>query len=175
MSIASTFLSLTITIAFPLAIIALAFHIKKLKPVIPFLFFLNLIAIGLSIGAFVNAIIGMALYVPARSYYNDYTRRIVYYDESIHECAWVALGLCLGAIALGLVVMIATFICIRKRRNLLYRVKQKQQTLQQATNQTITNNKTDYIDEIKRLKELLDCGALTEEEFTAKKKQLLGL
>ena len=51
MSIAPTFLSLTITIAFPLAIIALAFHIKKLKPPIPFLFFLNLLAIGLCIGA----------------------------------------------------------------------------------------------------------------------------
>ena len=175
MSIAPTFLSLTITIAFPLAIIALAFHIKKLKPPIPFLFFLNLIALGLSIGAFVNAIIGAALYSPAHSYYDSYSHRTIYYDGTNHECAWVALGLCLGAIALGLIVLITTFIYIRKRRNLLHRVKQKQQTIQQTNTQTIANNKIDYIDEIKRLKELLDCGAITEEEFTAKKKQLLGL
>lgn len=35
--------------------------------------------------------------------------------------------------------------------------------------------KTDYIDEIRRLKELMDAGIITEEEFTAKKKSLLGL
>ena len=35
--------------------------------------------------------------------------------------------------------------------------------------------KTDYIDEIKRLKELMDAGIITEAEFTAKKKTLLGL
>ena len=30
-------------------------------------------------------------------------------------------------------------------------------------------------DELKKFKELLDCGAITQEEFDAKKKQLLGL
>ena len=30
-------------------------------------------------------------------------------------------------------------------------------------------------DEIKKYKELLDCGAITQEEFDAKKKQILGL
>lgn len=31
------------------------------------------------------------------------------------------------------------------------------------------------IDELKKLKELLECGIITQEEFDAKKKQLLGL
>lgn len=34
---------------------------------------------------------------------------------------------------------------------------------------------TSSVDEIKRYKELLDTGILTQEEFDAKKKQLLGL
>jgi len=38
-----------------------------------------------------------------------------------------------------------------------------------------TRRNTDYIDEIRRLKELLDAGILTQEEFDAKKKSLLGL
>ena len=33
----------------------------------------------------------------------------------------------------------------------------------------------DSADEIKKFKELLDMGAITQEEFDAKKKQLLGL
>ena len=35
--------------------------------------------------------------------------------------------------------------------------------------------KNDKINDIKRLKELLDIGAITQEEFDAKKKELLGL
>jgi hypothetical protein len=34
---------------------------------------------------------------------------------------------------------------------------------------------TDTVTELKRYKELLDAGILSEEEFTAKKKQLLGI
>ena len=33
----------------------------------------------------------------------------------------------------------------------------------------------DVVEELKRYKELLDSGILTQEEFDAKKKQLLGL
>lgn len=36
-------------------------------------------------------------------------------------------------------------------------------------------SKTSSLDEIKKLKELLDIGAITQEEFDTKKKQLLGL
>ena len=33
----------------------------------------------------------------------------------------------------------------------------------------------DHIEQIKKFKELLDIGAITQEEFDAKKKELLGL
>jgi len=35
------------------------------------------------------------------------------------------------------------------------------------------SNATSYIDEIKKLKELLDCGAITQEEFDTEKKEIL--
>ena len=40
---------------------------------------------------------------------------------------------------------------------------------------TTTTNPGSALDEIKKLKELLDMGAITQEEFDTKKKQLLGL
>lgn len=40
---------------------------------------------------------------------------------------------------------------------------------------TVENNSLKYIEELKQLKELVDLGILTQEEFDAKKKQLLGL
>ena len=42
-----------------------------------------------------------------------------------------------------------------------------------STNETSEKHNVDYIEEIKMLKELLDSGAITQEEFDAKKKQLL--
>ena len=47
------------------------------------------------------------------------------------------------------------------------------------TRQTQTNRSEsqkgnfDYIEEIKRLKDLLDCGAITQEEYDTKKAKLL--
>ena len=38
-----------------------------------------------------------------------------------------------------------------------------------------SSQQTSAADEIKKFKELLDMGAITQEEFGAKKKQLLGL
>ena len=38
-----------------------------------------------------------------------------------------------------------------------------------------SSQQTSAADEIKEFKELLDMGAITQEEFDAKKKQLLGL
>ena len=53
----------------------------------------------------------------------------------------------------------------------------------QETNNQVPETKTEpakqnsisYLEEIKALKELLDIGAITQEEFDAKKKELLGL
>lgn len=49
-----------------------------------------------------------------------------------------------------------------------------------AASQTVSNNPVSHMgvssaDEIKKFKELLDSGIITQEEFEAKKKQLLGL
>lgn len=40
---------------------------------------------------------------------------------------------------------------------------------------TIIENSTSSADEIRKFKELLDEGMITQEEYEAKKKQLLGL
>ena len=47
-----------------------------------------------------------------------------------------------------------------------------------ASESTPEKHKSAYIgsaDELKKYKDLLDCGVITQEEFDAKKKQLLGL
>jgi len=47
-----------------------------------------------------------------------------------------------------------------------------------VNNTTVNKNNSVNVgmaDELKKYKELLDCGAITEEEYNAKKKQLLGL
>lgn len=51
--------------------------------------------------------------------------------------------------------------------------------LSDISNENVISNQSNNIssaaDEIKKYKELLDCGAISQEEFDAKKKQLLGL
>lgn len=42
-----------------------------------------------------------------------------------------------------------------------------------ALNENVTKSNSDYIEELKRLKELLDAGIISEEEFETKKKSLL--
>ena len=53
--------------------------------------------------------------------------------------------------------------------------KNYQQSIQNVPVQNATENTQDMIAELKQLKELVDEGILTEEEFAAKKKQILGL
>ena len=53
--------------------------------------------------------------------------------------------------------------------------KNYQQSIQSAPVQNTTENTQDMIAELKQLKELVDEGILTKEEFSAKKKQVLGL
>ena len=45
----------------------------------------------------------------------------------------------------------------------------------QPTQQAGDRGETGYLDELEKLGELRDKGIITEEEFSAKKKQLLGL
>ena len=44
-----------------------------------------------------------------------------------------------------------------------------------GTNQSGQQQPSSAADEIRKFKELLDCGIITQEEFDAKKKQLLGI
>ena len=44
-----------------------------------------------------------------------------------------------------------------------------------APTAAVVVNNTSAADELKKFKELLDCGIISQEEFDAKKKQLLGL
>ena len=46
---------------------------------------------------------------------------------------------------------------------------------QQITTSDNSGSSSSYLDELKQLKELLDLGILTDDEFSAKKKQLLGI
>ena len=46
---------------------------------------------------------------------------------------------------------------------------------QQITTSSDSESSSSYLDELKQLKEILDLGILTENEFSAKKKQLLGI
>lgn len=52
---------------------------------------------------------------------------------------------------------------------------QNKESTQQVEAQVTSALTDDRVDEIKRYKDLLDCGILTQEEFEEKKKQLLGL
>ena len=192
MEIASTFLALAISIDLPLAIVAIIFHAKKIKPSNAILLFFNIFAFALILGAIINSIVAMAMYSAPYSYYDSYSRTYRYYQADIHECTWVAMGLSLGGLVVSLAVMLITLDCVRRirraRKQQIYYSKlnaQKaaQHTASLASKQTPqpeaapekpVNHSMDYIDEIKRLKELLDCGAITQEEFDAKKKQLLS-
>ena len=51
------------------------------------------------------------------------------------------------------------------------RIKEEPQT----STSIVTTSKTSNADELKKYKDLLDSGVITQEEFEAKKKQLLGL
>ncbi len=46
---------------------------------------------------------------------------------------------------------------------------------QSQTTEPRSTNKSDYTEELKKIKDLLDAGVITQEEFDAKKKQILGL
>ena len=60
-------------------------------------------------------------------------------------------------------------VAFAKRSSLIAESKEAQQT--------VVNNiqETTNADELKKYKDLLDSGAITQEEFDAKKKELLGL
>lgn len=54
-------------------------------------------------------------------------------------------------------------------------LKYEQKNEKQAEKKTVQPNKTDAFEEIRKFKQLLDEGIISEDEFNTKKKQLLGL
>jgi hypothetical protein len=63
----------------------------------------------------------------------------------------------------------------KKNNELAQKIKAKIEELQSSMNSGTVIQQTSTADEIKKFKELLDEGVITEEEFNQKKKQLLGL
>lgn len=62
-----------------------------------------------------------------------------------------------------------------KISELLINRQQSNKVEQQIVNNNVPNSNNDNIGQLKELKELLDQGVINQEEFDAKKKQLLGL
>jgi len=54
-------------------------------------------------------------------------------------------------------------------------VKKNKKLIDEHKNKSKNSPSADYIEELKKLAELRDLGIITEEEFEAKKKELLGL
>ena len=54
-------------------------------------------------------------------------------------------------------------------------VKKNEKLIDDNNNKSKVSNRSDYIEELKKLAELKSLGIITEEEFDAKKKELLGL
>ena len=70
-----------------------------------------------------------------------------------------------------------SFWAIRNRDDIYKVISELIIARQNKTIETVsaTQGSGDYTEELKKIKALLDCGVITQEEFEAKKKQLLGL
>ena len=68
--------------------------------------------------------------------------------------------------------LISNYSKIHHELSILVSARQKENSTANVTNQTKTES---VADEIKKYKDLLDSGAITEEEYNTKKKELLGL
>ncbi len=65
--------------------------------------------------------------------------------------------------------------CLSTKSNIKPLIAMKSNISVSATAPQYDNSQVDYVDQIRKLKELLDIGAITEDEFNTKKKQLLGI
>ena len=169
--LALTFLILTCAIAFPFAFASLILNLlpNKRKYIIPT--FISLITIGLCIGALVNAILGLTLSgTVTYGYYDSYSHMTRYYSYFYrHPCSWVALGLSCGAMFVGAISLLIILI-IRIREALSNKSKVVKPQPQIVKTEPRNSN---YIQELKGLKELLDMGAITQEDYDMKKKEIL--
>lgn len=167
--LAVIFLVLALTVGIPLVIFSLVLtrEIKRGRNIFYVLISLGIILI---IGSTVLSIIGgtnSKLIVD--NYYYSYFYR--------HPCVWVGMGLSIGSMAVNLITTIVLIIIsIYNEHNLTHKeAKEKVQSNEQPRRYS-TNRKYksyDYIDEIRELKKLLECGAITQQEYDMKKKQIL--
>ena len=197
-TIGSLFLILEVIISTPLLVWSLIWNSKNKdstrKYAIPF----QVLAIALFIGGLANCIVGLSLSGVEYYLYEE----IGYYYR--HPCCWVGMGLSIGSMVIGFIAFLVALAYFEKYRAkfapkvepkpvVKQEVPQKVETVkivepkpvpqvvpqpapEPATAPTpAVKRSTNYIEEIKALKELLDCGAITEEEFSKKKKQVLGI
>lgn len=84
-------------------------------------------------------------------------------------------GSYMGAvIVFGIYILIA-YLCIRKKKNEEPVYETAHPVSRYDTSASTHESKQEGMEELKKYKYLLDMGAITEEEFNAKKKQILGL
>ena len=166
--ISFVFLFVTLCVPLPLSIISFVNSFKTRRIGKIFSILISALALSLTIAAFINAVLGLSLSGYYYQYYtvNNKTNYYVYFYR--HPCSWVALGLGCGAIVCAFAAMIVVFV-IKNRQN------SRVSTNHPSSPQRVSNapRNMNYIEEIKQLKELLDCGALTQEEFDMKKKEVL--
>ena len=165
--IASSWLFTTLFTTIPFAIAGFFFFIRNgrrdgFKRFIRL--FIIIFSLALSIGTIVNSIIGIALSVD-----------ISYADR--HECCWVALGLGIGALVVSVIGLVCNLISYLHFKRDQRRIRKTRVQTNVETKSVIEKSSNDmsYIEEIKQLKELLDMGAITQEEYDEKKKKLLNL
>ena len=89
-------------------------------------------------------------------------------EKNKSEVAWFFLGLLLGLIALGILALSKGNEPPIQNQDTVPRMMAK-------GGQCAPQTKQASLDEIKKLKELLDAGLISQSEYDAKKKQLLGL
>lgn len=89
-------------------------------------------------------------------------------------CTFYSSGICVAETSFPLALFISLLFAVvvvafAKRSSFIAESKESQQT--------VVNNiqETTNADELKKYKDLLDSGAITQEEFDAKKKELLGI
>ena len=88
---------------------------------------------------------------------------------AINRCAF-------NGIAITAVGNASTFYCIKNREEVIQAISHllanSQQSFTQSATNSVAGNETERLME---LKELLDMGAITQEEFELKKKEILGI
>lgn len=85
----------------------------------------------------------------------------------------------IGAGFLNIAIVVLSIIALLGRiayeKGLFSSINSQKNNTPQPTNNSVPHPVSDPTDEIKKYKELYDSGTITEEEFNAKKKQILGL